>query len=375
MGYTLEVRQDGTTTTLPFESGEINRAVGKMDTLRATTLAPAAEAAGIDEYQDEATLSDADSTIFAGVIVDVATDGGRAELQVDSAERYARDAEPSGPKYNFNDRADSWIVEDAIADVDELSAGTVETVVPNMDARFNWGSPANRLRTIADDADAHVVYRDDKTVDYLAGVGTDHPDSEAIRPDPDGAMTDYRVTKNRGTDNHITHLVALGSGKGASQLSAQVVVDGFDPTTDRAVWAVVSNTEIGTQQALRRWAERVLAERSSPASVTIESGVVLASASDVAIDRLRPGDTARVVIADENIDRRVTVAGFTRTLSNEGDEYDVTFSDEVRRTIPDENTKIRADLERYNRAAADPRTETLLDSLGYVFAASSRGAN
>jgi len=373
MGYTLELRQDGTTTTLPFESGEINRAIGKMDTLRATTLAPAAEAAGINEYQDEATLSDADGTIFAGLIVDAATDGGRAELQVDSAERYARDAEPSGPKYNFNDRADSWIVEDAIGDVEELSVGTVETILPNMDARFNWASPANRLRTIADDAGAHVIYRDDKTVDYLANIGTDHPDSEAIRPDPDGAMTDYRVTENRGADNQITHLVALGSGKGASQLSAEVVVDGFDPATDREVWAVVSNTEIGTQGALRRWAERVLAERSSPASVTIESGVVLASASDVAIDRLRPGDTARVVIADEGIDRRVTVAEFTRSISNDGDEYDVTFSDQVQRTIPDENTKIRADLERYNRAAADPRTERQLDSLGYVFAASRGG--
>lgn len=288
--------------------------------------------------------------LYGGILSDMNKGGVETELNVDSFERYAREAKPSGALYTFENVADTTIVEDAIDSVNELMQGTIATIKSGLTFEFNHTTPARRIRTVRDATGGELVYHPDKSVDYVSSVGTDKSASITISPSNQNIVENFSVEQNSGS-KRANHIRMLGGGSGDAQTVVEVTASSYDATTDREVWTTYANKEIKDSATLREQATELVEELSKDhleisATITDE---------DIAI-----GDTLHVKYDAEGINHNLRVVELSEIRSQSGLTYDVKLSNRNLSRFKNAE-KIAQDVERFNRAQAQETLSTYDD--------------
>lgn len=346
------VHEDGTEVQLGHIAHQIENTLGKVRT--ATATVPRSEVDDKDvtfeRNTDDIFIETERGRRFGGKLRDIDPGTETVNLQVDSFERAAIMAEPSSGGVRWDNVDDSVVVNDAIDSVDELTAGTVETVKSGLSFLFAHTSPAKRIRQVVDAA-GFVTYGDDKTVDYTGSIGTDHDID--VSPSNETAVESFRVTELGGKEQP-THLRMLGSGEGRHQVVANVVPDADTDTYenkvtyasdwemgDTEIWRVLSNKDIQKPTTLQEHGKELIAELSTE-HIEVQSALVQISPPGL-------GDTYPVSNARKGIDQRLTVVELTERLDADGERWEVALSS---RELPTEtaDSKARQDTERYNKA-------------------------
>lgn len=339
---------DGTTETLTHITSAVSKEFNKQDVL--SVVVPRAQAVTLTSNTDEIYLVEDGTDVFGGVLSDINKGGVETELNVDSFERYAREAKPCGTLYTFENASDKTVIEDAISDVSELTSGTIANVKSGLSFQFNHTSPARRMRVVRDATGAEFTYHPDKTVDYVASLGTDKSGSITISPNNQNIAEDFSVEENSGSKK-ANHLRMLGGGSGDAQTVVEVTASGYDPQTDRAVWTTYANKEIKDSITLREQATELVEELQNDhleISATIKDETVAL------------GDTLHVKYDAEGIDANLRVVSVKELRDATGLRYDVSLSNRNLSRFKNAE-KIAQDVERFNRAQAKETLSTYDD--------------
>jgi outer membrane protein assembly factor BamB len=209
--YTIRFQHpDGTTQTVPNAHTEAIRSYGEK------TIAEM-EANREDVYDEidyvkeesevELVDNDTDTVVWAGLLRDVVYEGSTAIISVDSYEQYAVNEEPIR-NLVFSQLDDATIFRLLLSELDELSAGTVESVSDDISQSFSDVDHAKALDQIAGFGGGHPIYNEDKTVDYVESRGRDRPNT-VLAP----RFQNVKFVKpDRQNRRAITHLRMLGDG-------------------------------------------------------------------------------------------------------------------------------------------------------------------
>lgn len=327
----------GGTTTLTHLSSERRQSLNQIDVMQVRVPRAEATAANLVTDADEVYLVDNGTDVFGGLLGDLDRTGtATTTLIVDSFERQAREAEPSGADVEFTGVDDVTVVNEAITSAG-LTAGTVENVKSNLTFEFNHTSPARRLRRVREASGGELRYNPDKTVDYVGSLGSVR--TMTLSPDA-GNVAGFRVERDSG-QKRANKLRLLGSGEG----DAQVVVNVTAPTFqggDREVWDTLSFKDVSAASTLTEIGTELVKEMGEEA---IE---VNATVKGVTVSL---GDTFRVLYPEEDVDHELRVVGVTSVISNEGRFYEATLSNRQlsRRNIQE---RVVTDVERLNRGSS-----------------------
>lgn len=291
------------------------------------------------EDQDEIELYDFGTLQFAGLLRQVnKNDPEKLTLDVDSFERFALEAQPTGARVRFEDVDDTTIVENAISRVPQLSLGTIENVGSGVTLEFNYVSPARMIRVVRDVTGADIVYNNDKTVDYVSNVGQDKSNSITVSPS-NGLLRDLTVNTNAG-QKQANHLRVLGGGSGEAQVVVDVVADSFDSSTDRIKWATVANKDINDSDTLREYGQKVVNEKARD---HIDAEGQLGGSVDVEI-----GDVIRVEYPEKDVNRDLRITRLEKVRDATGLTKNAKFSS-LDIASPDKVDKVVQDVDRFNR--------------------------
>jgi hypothetical protein len=337
---TVDVRltaPDGTVLSVAHVSSTVDREFGKMDMARLRVPRGDLNDIQVEEGRTEVELVDGDSAAFGGVLRDVVREGATAELVVDSYERYALDAEPTGPTAVFEDTSDDLIIRNAISRVGEVARDRVAQLQSGLSFTFTHASAAKQLRDVERVTSGELRYTPEKTVEYVDRLGRDKthvtlsPDSRKLA----GGLTVERV----GDTRRVTHLRVLGAGEGQHQLSTEVVADSYTQD-EREKWAVEVNKDVDAQDTLAALGETLIAELDEP-YVEVSTTIVN--------EAVALGDSFHVVHPDEQIDRTLRVVRLRTVRDKNGVRYGCTLSSRVksRESAEEKHSK---DIERYNRS-------------------------
>lgn len=331
------VTPDGTERTFTHLNSSASFAFGMEDEARATIPRAQLVNRGAEKGQDEVYLESGRGTQFGGLLRDVdKSASAKAQLIIESFERYALDAKPSGNLEIHEGVTDSELVQSIIDGIDELEAGRIETLDDDLDVQFSHVSPGKQIRQITEITGAEIRYNYDKTVDYVRRLGqrSGTPIDKAAQD-----VQDLRVAERSGPD-YATHLRVLGAGQGDSQITVEVTAEQFDPNTDREVWTTAPNSEIRSADSLRKYGQRLVNELYKH-PVDVEATVV---------DRLiYLGDNIRVIHPPAGVDSRYRVQEVTHMWDSGGRTSEVKLSSQDA-GLPRSIDKVRRDVEQMNRA-------------------------
>jgi len=290
-----------------------------------------------EERKDEVFLYVGDELRFGGILRDLTRDGSLVEILVDSFEKLARDAKPSGPNVEFDNVTDKSIIESAIDDTPGLTKGTIHELKNNTNAKFNRSHPAKQIRAIQEVVGGEINYKPDKSVDYIERRGEDKTNI-TLSPRRQNAY-DFRV-ETSSWEGDVTHLTVLGKGEGEAQRSVEVVRDDYEEG-ERQVWRTYVNKEIDDTDMLETLGNRLIGEFGEK-FVTVELTV-----KDITVNI---GDTFRIWYPEENVDEEMRAVEVEEILDEDGYRFDCEFSKSVE-TAKGSMQSERADIERYNSQA------------------------
>lgn len=328
---------DGSTESIRGISAEVEKEFAKQDLMTARVTRNAINKINLTEREDEVYLVVNEEDRFGGVLRDISRGGSDVALIVGSFEQYAKDAQPTPPADQYGSVDDSTVVTDAIDDVPQLSAGTVDTVQSGLSLLFSHSSQAYKIRQTAAKTTAEVRYNIDKTVDYLSRRGVDKLGSNdpIIRPGSRTLIGDIELNRRSG-EERVTHLRVLGSGEGVHQLSTEAVADGYNG--GRKIWKTHTDTSVTKQSTLESLAETLIDELNTP-FIELEATVA----------NIDPniGDKYRVVYRKEDIGAELRVVSMKTIIDKEGERYSLTLSNR-QKTRGNSESKQLQDISNYN---------------------------
>jgi hypothetical protein len=344
---------DGSTTRLAHFSSHLIREFGKMDMARLFTSRGEVADVSFEKGRDYVYLErDTGRDRFGGMLKDIERDGSLTELVVDSFERLAVDAQPTAQDEHYQNATDQTIVEDAIAAIPGLSAGSIDQLEAGLSFVFPGTTQAKKVRTVEDATAGEVLYRADQTVDYVTRLGSDKSGSVTISPDNQNLEGSLKVTE-RGGEKKITHLRMLGTGEANHQVTAHIVPEADDTAYentatyestwsagDHESWDSYTNKDIGDAETLQRQGLALIDE--------LNSEFLELKATLVGVD-VELGDTVFVEKPKDNIEQALRVVEWTRIDDAEGVRYEVVLSNR-QKTREEQDAKVRKDVQRYNKA-------------------------
>lgn len=274
------------------------------------------------------------TTFFEGRFRSDERDGNNVIVTVDSYERDAMDAEPTGARVVYTNVPDSDIVTDAINGVGTLTGGTVQTGDSAVSFTFAHASRAKQIRDAAEPAGQDIRYKPDRTVDFLDRLGSDKP-GITISSTNQNYVDSLTVEDN--SRDPVTHVRGLGAQHGADQVSAEAVISSYS-AGDRQVWRKYTNKEIVNTDRLQSIVDRLAAEFDA------ERRRIVAETTLVDVD-VNLGDRVTVDLPEHDIDRLLRC---TRRAERIGSDpgIDVTLTN--RDPSRGGDRKRRDDLERFN---------------------------
>jgi hypothetical protein len=227
---------------------------------------------GLDEDADEIAVIENSTVEFEGPLKSFQFRDTSVQLEIQSFEYDAKNAEPTGPKKDYTGADDSTIVQDAINGIPDLSAGTIDTVETGVDVLFNHATRALQIRFCRRLSKAQVRYNSDKTVDYLSPgtLGTDRTGTTISPANQNLTQSDVR---QRGGKNSKTHLRVIGSGGTSINVAADSYSSGNPKRWGRAVFK-----EVGEPNVLKTLGKKLLSELSNE---WLEFKATLTNVSDV----------------------------------------------------------------------------------------------
>jgi len=342
---------DGSTDTLTHVRDEVHRRFGTIDLGRLVTTRTDANSITLTEDEDEVYLEEGGSDVFGGILKDIERGGSAVELVVDSFERLAREAEPTDGGDRRENVADDTVVNTAIGDVPDLTAGTVTQIETGLTFVFSHASQAKVIRTVEEATTGEVQYNADKSVDYLTRLGSDKSGSITISPGNQNLDGKIKVIEDGG-DRKLTHLRMLGAGEGKHQLEANIVPsadgDSYEnkvtytsswSSGDRKVWDTYINKEAINQGTLETQGTTLIEELNSK---YVE---VKATLKGVTVEL---GDEVQVEKSKDNISRKLRIVEWVRINDNEGLRYECVLSSR-QKSRQDGDASDRKDVQKYNK--------------------------
>lgn len=287
--------------------------------------------------------------IFRGVLrsIDRST-AAEVQVRVDSFERLAQEAEPTGGNETFTGVDDTSVITTAIDNVSDLSQGTIENVKSGLTFSFNFVTRARQIRIVRSATNGIIRYNPDLTVDYLASVGSDRT-SETISPQNE-TVEDISVRKAGGSKTFNKALV-LGGGGGDAKTVVNVTATNYDPTTERERWTVISNKDLSDSDTLREYGEEVIDEMYED---HIE---IRATVRDVDVNL---GDEFNIVYNRKDIDRNLKAQSVENVYSPLG-KYQIVEFKTTQLARLDRFDEISEDVERFNRESGERVVATFDD--------------
>jgi outer membrane protein assembly factor BamB len=312
--YTIRFQHpDGTTQTAPNAHTEVIRSYGEK-TIAEMEASREDVYDEIDYQKEESEVklvdNDTDTVVWAGLLRDVVYEGSTAIISADSYEQYAVNEEPIR-NLVFSQLDDATIFRLLLSELDELSAGTVESVSDDISQSFSDVDHAKALDQIAGFGGGHPIYNEDKTVDYVESRGRDRPNT-VLAPRFQNVKF---VRPDRQNNRAITHLRMLGDGIKVDVVSSDYV--GGDPQR----WMVNDDhTDVSDRGKLASLGEQELTR------VTDNLDRVRVEARDI---DMALGDTLTVDYREKDIvEEQLHVTELT-TVYDRGISYKATLESQI----------------------------------------------
>ena len=337
MNVELEITHpDGTTEVLPLTALEEHDEYREKRT--AVAFATRDDVHDLSQLHlglDEVEATADTDVIFGGALVDEETTGALKKLHLETYEFFAEGETRTGGGERWINADDTTIINDAIDDIDKVTAGTIENVGSGLDFVFSHVSPAKKIRTVAEATGAEVAYNDDGTLDYVESLGTDK--SATVISPSEGNIEGEVSTEVEGALKY-THLRVVGAGEGPAQRWVDVEADGYT-AGDPQRWGTYSNKDLKHEGVLQTWGEALLDELNE------EAKHYNATTRDVEINR---GDTVTCEEDADNFSEELRATKLTRVYDSQGAKSKVECTN---RAIGDvEQNKLIEDADRYNLA-------------------------
>lgn len=327
------IHPDGSVDRLPHVKHRVIDEIGKQSRYQIFSHREDVRALDLNRYDDEIEVRKEDgTTLVAGVLRDLKSQGVTTELIVGDFETYARDAEPSTGDLEYNSATDKEIVEDAINDVPQLnlSGSTISNLNSDLDFIFSYANPAKRIRKVAEATGAEIRYNDDKTVDYVDALGSTR--SQELSPRR-GNLTMQRIDRG-AADPRVTHLMMIGAGEGKAQTTTTVTASDY-VSSERKKWRVHAAKDVSSVSTLNEIGQTVIEEKKQQ-RIDV-NGVV--TGVDVNL-----GDTFQVVHEEEDLDASLRVPKVEYVKKQDGEEWRVTMSNTaVTRSDPGQQVRRRTE--------------------------------
>lgn len=349
---------DGSVDQISALSIEEEYAFEKMDIASLYVDRPQVNGITLHEDRDEVEVYVDGSLTFGGVLRDVLRGGASVELVLDSYERLGADGERSEGGLRYEAVDDTLVYSDAIADVEDVTAGTVENVGGNLTFVFSYASPAKRIRTVAEAVNAEVMWNPDKTIDIVSSLGSDKS-ATTLSPSQQNISGEFNPERGGG-DKHTTHLIMLGAGEGVNQVQATLVPDN-DPRDyegeDRFDNVVRYTPDAWVDGDRTAWDSRVNKDIADPGTLADHGKVLIEELNREYLDveltvedqTVELGDEFTISHPRENVDQVLRATDVTRLVDKEGVRYETTFSNR-RLSRQTETDKIVKDSDRFNLA-------------------------
>lgn len=328
---------DTSTDQVATGRASVDRKLNEITTARVEVPREDLNAITVNEQEDDAELIIGGTTEFEGVVRDIdRRSSSIVTLHIDSFERRAKQAQPTSQKSRFLGVADTTIVQQAIDNIPQLTAGTLENIKSDIDVEFSHASPARMIRVVRDITGGEIRYNNDKTVDYISRIGSDKSGSITIDPD-NSNVTQFRSQQAGGQDA-VNHLRCVGGGTGDATVVVDVIAPSYSPG-DLEIWGQAQNKELTFSDALREFGNEIIAERET------EYVEVTATTIDEPIEH---GDSVQVTYSEEDINTSLRAVETTRSWTQTGETVQFTGSTRsLSRTRRAD--KVSRDIDRLNR--------------------------
>jgi hypothetical protein len=270
---------------------------------------------------------------FGGRFRDTERGTHTVTVMLDSYERDAQDAEPTGGQKLYQNVDDATIVSDALSRVPTLSPGTIQTVASGLSFSFANASAAKQIRDVAEAGGALVRYNADRTVDFLNRSTADGTEPE-LSPSAGTLIGDPDISDDNR--NPPTDIIGLGAQSGPNQVRATATVVAG---ADRRVYRRYENKDIQTQSRLQTIVDRLATEIGAAGpKLDIE-------AEAVGID-LSPGDLVDVLWPEQDLSDTLRTIETSRVIDADGARYAAV---RAANRWPEQGgaQKAREDLERF----------------------------
>lgn len=308
------IHGDGSKDILTHVRSEVERALDKQEAARVRIPRGEANNVTFDEGEDRVFVqTDGGGTKhFGGVLRETVRRDVQVELDVESFERYAKDARPSPPKQSYTNANDDTIVSDAVDAVPDLKQGTINNVESDITIVFSHATQALKIRLMRDAANAELQYNADRTVDYKSSLGSDKTGTTLSPGDQN--VTDFRVTHDGGK-NKKTHLRVIGSGLA----SVELIADNFDSSSERAQWGRAYFKQVADPTTLKKLGKKLINELQTV--WTEVDATITGSSLDPQL-----GDKYHVKYPEHNIDDNLRIVEMTEVRDPSGTHYRCAFS-------------------------------------------------
>lgn len=316
---TLIIEDSGGNTTATITADTAQATDPRREMARGQCTIPRSDWTSVspDTVNDRFRIERPDgTTLIEGRYDDDTREGQTVTVTVVSYERDAVDAEKTGSNHVLPGTTDAAAVQDAIDAVPTLSAGTVDTLEQTVTIELANAARSKQIRKVQTVTGADVRYNPDRTVDYVADLGTDL--GLVVSPASQNVVGEPRIT--RDVRDPVTHVKGYGAQDGPVQVTATGVADSY--SGGRKVWREFEDTDIKSQARLQTIVDRLAdGYDGEPRKLTVEARLV-----DVDIER---GDTARVLLPDHGIDQRLEVIKLVETFGERGQEFVATLTNRV----------------------------------------------
>lgn len=345
---------DGSTETLELSSFETVKEFRMEDV--AYAFVPRTLFNNLDEVNEGDDVyelyADGDRE-FAGTLEDVESEGSTKELVIESFEERAVNVAPTQGGERWENVEDVDVVNDAISNIPNLSAGTIENVEDGLTFIFSHASQAKKIREVAEATGAEVRYSPDRTIDYVGEMGEDK--TSAIISASEGTVED-ELTTDVDSGDRCTHLRVVGAGEGQHQVWANIVpvTDSTDYDNeytyenddwedgDPERWETYSNKDITDEETLGVWGKTIVEE--------LQLDVIEVSGkSRLDGQTMQLGDYFTFEHDPDDFSEELRVVELRTIFGPDGMVYDFTASNQAV-TPADGDRREVEDLDRYNLA-------------------------
>jgi len=357
------LRYGPTDNHVQLSEAEIDEEFGKQDIARVFIkrgdLTEADVQRGVTEMLIVETTSTADADAdFGGILRDIEQSGSLTEFIVESFERYGRDGTPTTGGERWEAVDDSTIISDGVSEISQLSAGTINTVRTPMTMVFSHTSQAKKIRETEAAGGGELKYRPDKTVDYVAELGSDKT-ATVLSPDNQNIVGEFNAERKGGQED-LTHLRLVGAGEARHQRTVNFVPqdDPFDyendPDFDNVNRYSASHWSSGDRQ---EWDVRSNKDHTDVDSLVLLGETIVADIQDSHIEatanvrgvEVSLGDEFTIDYPEEDISQTARVVKLTTKIDSSGFIYQATLSSR-QQSLNDPDSEQRKDTDRYNLA-------------------------